>query len=220
MFTGIIQTIGSLKAVDAIGGDMRFTVASGSLDMSNVELGDSIANNGVCLTVIEKSGDSFSADVSRETLSCTTLGELTVGDKINLEKAMMPDNHFGGHMVSGHVDAVGEVVKRWSEARSVRFQFKAPGDLGKYIAAKGSICIDGISLTVNSVNGSLFDVNIVPHTLAQTNLADKHAGNRVNLEVDLVARYVERLLSFQSDETPDKPTLTREFLSENGFDGL
>ena len=218
MFTGIIQTIGSLKAVDAMGGDVRFTVASGSLDMGNVALGDSIANNGVCLTVIEKGRDSFSADVSRETLSCTSLGELVVGDKINLEKAMTPENHFGGHMVSGHVDAVGEVVKRWSEGRSVRFQFKAPGDLGKYIAAKGSICIDGISLTVNTVSGGLFDVNIVPHTLVETNLGDKHAGSRVNLEVDLVARYVERLLSFQRDEVSDKPTLTREFLSKNGFD--
>lgn len=194
MFTGIIQSLGSIGAIQPKGGDVRLHVKTGDLPMHNVELGDSIATNGVCLTVVEMNDHSFWADVSNETLDTSTLAHWKVGDAVNLEKAMTPETHFGGHIVSGHVDGVGEVISRRSEGRSERIVFKAPNELAKYIAHKGSITVDGISLTVNHVNGAEFGLNIVPHTLVNTVLDTYQAGRKVNLEVDVVARYLERLL--------------------------
>lgn len=156
MFTGIIQAVGKIRALQPIGGDLHLSIATGKLDMSDVQLGDSIAVNGVCLTAVVLDGSSFSADVSRETLSLTSIGQLNLGSKVNLEKALSLSTRLGGHLVSGHVDGLGEVVSRYEDARSVRFRLKAPDSLAKYIAAKGSICVDGTSLTVNKVEGAFF----------------------------------------------------------------
>lgn len=194
MFTGLIQAVGSLSHTESRGGDCRLTLATGTLPMAGVKLGDSIAVNGVCLTAIALGEHEFSADVSRETLSRTTLGNARVGTPVNLELALLPTTRLGGHLVSGHVDGLGLVIDRQADARSWRFVIEAPAALARYIAEKGSICIDGISLTVNSVDGARFGVNIVPHTLTETTLGHTVAGQRVNLEVDLLARYTERLL--------------------------
>lgn len=194
MFTGIIQAVGTLAAVENRGGDRRFRVQTGKLDLADVALGDSIAVNGVCLTAVELPGDGFVADVSGETLSRTTLGALNAGSRVNLEKALTPTTRLGGHLVSGHVDGVGKVVSRSVDARSVKFRIEAPAVLAKYIAEKGSICCDGVSLTVNAVDGAVFDLNIVPHTISETNIDGWTPGVAVNLEVDIIARYLERLL--------------------------
>lgn len=195
MFTGIITDIGVISAIDYQGGDVRLRVRTRNLPLDEVKMGDSIATSGVCLTVVGLPGDGFEADVSRETLAVTTVGDWQVGAPVNLELAMRADDRLGGHMVSGHVDGVGEVVSRTSEARCERFRLRAPEALARYVAQKGSICIDGTSLTVNAVEGCEFEVNIVPHTLELTVIDTYKAGSRVNLEVDLVARYLERLLS-------------------------
>jgi len=216
MFTGIIQAVGKIAAVEARGGDVRLRVAAGGLDMSDVALGDSIAVSGVCLTAVECLSGGFVADVSGETLARTTLGGLRAGDPVNLEKALTPSSRLGGHLVSGHVDGVGEVLTRTAEARSVRFRLRAPAELAKYIAQKGSICVDGVSLTVNGVQGAEFELNIVPHTLTATTLDGFHPGRRVNLEVDLIARYLERLLLGERAAQP-ATTLTPAFLAEHGF---
>lgn len=194
MFTGIIESVGQLRDSAPQGGDRRFDILVGSLDMTDVGIGDSIAVNGVCLTVIAFDTESFQADVSNETLACTTLGDLQPGAAVNLEKALTPTTRLGGHLVSGHVDGVGEVVSMRDDGRSVRIDVRSPTELLRYIAAKGSICLQGISLTVNSIEGDRFSLNIVPHTLAQTNLNTAAVGTRVNLEVDIIARYLERLL--------------------------
>jgi riboflavin synthase len=216
MFTGIIQAVGRITLLEKIGGDMRLRIDSGALDMRDVQRGDSIAVNGVCLTAIEHDTAGFSADVSGETLAHTTLGSLRTGTRVNLEKALTPSSRLGGHMVSGHVDGVGEVIERSAEARSVRFRVLAPAALARYIATKGSICLDGVSLTVNAVDGAQFDLNIVPHTLQATTLGELQAGNRVNLEVDLIARYLERLLLGERAADANA-TITRAFLAEHGF---
>jgi riboflavin synthase len=216
MFTGIIQAVGQVRERQLRGGDARLHIACDKLDMSDVALGDSIAVNGVCLTAVEFDAHSFSADVSGETLSRTTLGNLKVGTAVNLEKALTPSTRLGGHLVSGHVDGVGEVLKRWSDARSERFLLRAPAQLAKYIAQKGSICVDGISLTVNSVSGSEFELNIVPHTLQETTMAQYAPGYEVNLEVDIIARYLERLLLGDEAATPGEG-VTRALLAEHGF---
>lgn len=194
MFTGIIAAIGEILDIERRAGDLRLRIATGDLDLADVRLGDSIAVNGVCLTAVELSGDGFLADVSVETLSFTTCGLWRAGQRVNLEKALTPSTRLGGHLVSGHVDGVGEVVRRYPDARSERIRLKVPANLARYIAHKGSIAIDGTSLTVNGVEGAEFDVNIVPHTIAHTVIADYRSGTRVNLEVDLIARYLERLL--------------------------
>jgi len=181
------------------------------------DLGDSIATNGVCLTVVALTGRGFSADVSRETLSLTTLQRLRPGTRVNLEKALTLQTRLGGHLVSGHVDGVGEVVSRRNDGRSIRFRIKAPVDLAKYIAHKGSICVDGISLTVNAVDGAEFELNIVPHTLQETTLGDFMPGRRVNLEVDVIARYLERLLLGERAAQPTAGGITTTFLAEHGF---
>ena len=217
MFTGIIQAIGTLRDIQPKGGDLRLTLATGKLDMSDVALGDSIAVNGVCLTAVLFDQQSFSADVSRETLSLTSLGNLARGSKVNLEKALTLQTRLGGHLVSGHVDGLGEVVNRHDDARSVRFSIRAPDHLAKYIAMKGSICVDGTSLTVNKVDGSTFELNIVPHTLQETIMADYRSGTRVNLEVDVIARYLERLLLGEQAAQPTATGITEAFLAEHGF---
>ena len=198
MFTGIIQAIGSIDQTQAIGGDRKFLIKAPALDFSGVSVGDSIAVNGVCLTAVELTGHGFWADVSVETLSCTTLDELQAGSRVNLEKSLTPQTALGGHLVSGHVDGVGEITGIEKDARSVRVKISAPHDIAKYIAAKGSICIDGTSLTVNSVQDNIFDINIIPHTFANTLFGMYQKGSRVNLEVDIIARYVERMVSYQS----------------------
>jgi len=218
MFTGIVQAVGSIAGTESRGGDVRLRIRTGKLGLSGVVPGDSIAVNGVCLTAVDLPGDGFSADVSRETLSLTTLGGLGPGSPVNLEKALTLSTPLGGHLVSGHVDGIGEVVERWGDARSVRFRIQAPDVLARYIAPKGSICIDGTSLTVNTVQGSRFDLNIVPHTLAETVIGGYGPGTRINLEVDLIARYLERLiLGDRAADPGSESNVTGEFLAEHGF---
>ena len=216
MFTGIIQSVGKIAALDTREGDACVRISCGKLDMSEVNTGDSIAVSGVCLTVVEHSTAGFTADVSGETLNRTTLGRLRTGDAVNLEKALTLSSPLGGHLVSGHVDGVGVVVNRREAARSVQFRIRAPEALAKYIAGKGSVCVDGVSLTVNAIHGAEFEVNIVPHTLAETTLGTIKEDSEVNLEVDVVARYLERLmlgkLAAQSGSE-----ITREFLAQHGF---
>ncbi len=215
MFTGIIQSVGQIQSMQPQGGDQRIAVAIGALPMADVILGDSIAVNGVCLTVIDFDEHAFQADVSNETLACTTLGDLTVGAPVNLEKALLPTTRLGGHLVSGHVDGVGEIVALESDGRSLRFTLRAPQELARYIATKGSICVEGISLTVNRVEGREFGLNIVPHTLEETNLKNAEVGRPVNLEVDIIARYLERLL--MGAEDVGESGISRMLLAESGF---
>lgn len=217
MFTGIIAAIGSIRALSPKGGDVRVQVATGKLDLADVQLGDSIAVNGVCLTVVELPGDGFWADVSRETLACTAFINLKIGSRVNLEKALTPSSRLGGHLVSGHVDGVGEVISRADNARAVQFRIRAPRELARYIALKGSITVDGTSLTVNGVNGAEFDLTIVPHTLGETIMADYQAGRQVNLEVDLLARYLERLLLGDKAAEPAASAISESFLAEHGY---
>lgn len=194
MFTGIIEGVGRLVARESIGGDVRFSFNVGSLPFDTVQIGESIAVNGVCLTVIAFDGSSFHADASTETLSLTTLGTLVEGAVINLERAMRPSDRLGGHLVSGHVDGIGQVLSIHEDARALRWRFAAPKALLKYIAKKGSICVDGVSLTVNEADDEGFEVALIPHTVANTAFSAATVGSAVNLEIDLVARYVERLL--------------------------
>ena len=215
MFTGIIEAVGAVKRLEPVGGDLRFIIDSGSLDMGDVQIGDSIAVNGVCLTVIEFDSASFSADVSNETISLTSLKGLTAGGAVNLEKAMLPTTRMGGHLVSGHVDGLGTVVNKSGDARSIRIEIEVPGELKKYIAVKGSICIDGTSLTVNSVDDCIVGLNIVPHTQERTVIKHYSKGTKVNLEVDLVARYLETLLLNMDDK--DKGKVDMELLTRTGF---
>ena len=218
MFTGIIQAVGNIASLDQRGGDVRLAINSGKLPMMDVGLGDSIAVSGVCLTVIEESASGFSADVSGETLRRTMIGSLAVNDAVNLEKALTLETRLGGHLVSGHVDGIGTVTGRKEDSRSVQFTIEAPAELARYIAVKGSICVDGVSLTVNAVDGAAFELNIVPHTLSETTLLEYRAGRRVNLEVDLVARYLERLLLGEAAAQPgSKGQITRELLESCGF---
>ncbi len=216
MFTGIIQAVGKVVTREDRGGDARLRVAAGDLDLADVRLGDSIAVSGVCLTAVELPGDGFWADVSGETLSRTTLGALGPGDRVNLEKALTPTTRLGGHLVSGHVDGVGRVVERRPEARSVRFIIEAPRELARYIAEKGSIAVDGVSLTVNRVDGARFDMNIVPHTLQWTTIDEYAPGHPVNLEVDVIARYLERLVLGDRAADPEGG-VTLELLARNGY---
>ncbi|MDH4285888.1 MAG: riboflavin synthase [Gallionella sp.] len=197
MFSGIIADIGSIKQATDRNGGLRLAIATKALDLSDVQLGDSIAVNGVCLTVIERTADTFIVEVSRETLNCT-VGLDAQGAPVNLEKALRLADRLGGHLVSGHVDGVGEVIEFTDLGESWKLVVRAPQELAKYIAIKGSITINGVSLTINQVNGSEFSVNLIPHTLAMTNLKNLRAGSRVNLEIDLIARYVERMMQAQT----------------------
>lgn len=217
MFTGIIQAVGSVQRLERRGGDVRLHIACGKLDMGDVHPGDSIATSGVCLTVVEFGPAHFAADVSLETLGLTTLGQLAAGSRVNLEKALALGDRLGGHLVSGHVDGVGEVVSLRADARSTRYRLRAPAALARYIAQKGSVCVDGVSLTVNGVEGAEFELNIIPVTQQETVFGDYRPGTRVNLEVDLIARYLERLLQGDHAADPASDGITRELLARNGF---
>ncbi len=217
MFTGIIEAVGQLRALTPVGGDVRAQIDTANLDLGDVKLGDSIAVNGVCLTAVQLLPKGFVADVSRETLARTALHTLKPGSPVNLEKALTPTSRLGGHLVSGHVDGVGEVLSRHDTGRAVQFRLRAPAELARYIALKGSITVDGTSLTVNAVNGAEFELTIVPHTLQQTIMADYQAGRLVNLEVDLLARYLERLLLGERAAEPQSGGLSEAFLAEHGY---
>jgi riboflavin synthase len=216
VFTGIIEAVGRIAKLEPKGTDMRALIETGKLDLSDVKLGDSIAVNGVCLTAVGLPGQGFWADVSGETLARTNFGGFKVGDQVNLEKALTPTTRLGGHLVSGHVDGVGEVIERYDDGRSVRFRICVPDELAKYIAEKGSICVDGISLTVNAVDGAVFDLNIVPHTLQETTMNGFQPGTKVHLEVDIIARYLERMLLGDEAAKPGSG-ISLDFLSEHGF---
>ncbi|HJS22097.1 MAG TPA: riboflavin synthase [Steroidobacteraceae bacterium] len=193
MFTGIVQAIGTISALHQRQGDLELEIAPGDLKLAGARVGDSIAVSGVCLTIARLSASGFVADVSRETLACTTLDAAAVGRAVNLELALRAGEPMGGHLVAGHVDGVGRLLARREDGRSWRFEFAVPETLARYIAPKGSICIDGVSLTVNEVDGARFGVNLIPHTLTVTTLGALQADGRVNIEVDLLARYLERL---------------------------
>ncbi|MGY3870613.1 riboflavin synthase [Aeromonas crassostreae] len=217
MFTGIIEAMGTLTELRRQGEDVVLTVEAPGLDFSDVKLGDSIATNGVCLTVVALGDKRYSADVSLETLSRTGFAQAKVGDRVNLEKALTPSSRLGGHLVSGHVDGMGQVMSRQSCGRAIEYWIKAPGSLSRYIAEKGSIAVDGISLTVNAVKGDAFLLTIVPHTAEETTIARWKPGHRVNLEVDQVARYLERLLQGGAGAQAPSSTLTLEKLAQSGF---
>jgi len=195
MFTGIIQATGRVTRSEPRGGDLRLGIVAPEFDTSDVALGESVAVSGCCLTVVAHQGDTLAFDISNESLALTTLGDLGVGDRVNLEKALRLSDRLGGHLVSGHVDGIGRIVSIQTDARSQRWVIEAPPALARYIAAKGSVCVDGVSLTINTMEGARFGVNLIPHTLEQTTFGDRRVGDRVNLEIDMLARYVERLLA-------------------------
>ena len=222
MFTGIIESVGHVKSMQPVGGDIRLTIESDDLDFSDVKLGDSIASNGICLTVVAMGSNYYSVDVSRETIARTALESLKPGHIVNLEKAMLPTTRFGGHIVAGHVDGVGVINKVEKDARSIYIEIEIPKELAHYTATKGSITVDGISLTTNLVRDNIVSLNIIPHTAQVTNIG-KHwlLGNKVNIEVDIVARYLERLINKdnRSANTISNPQtdVTEAFLADNGF---
>jgi riboflavin synthase len=211
VFTGIIKAKGLIGAVEKRGGDVRLRVTTPALPWSEYEIGDSIAVNGVCLTAVRLLENGFDTDVSVETLDVTTLKQLTVGDAVNLEPALRVGDALGGHLVSGHVDGIGRMTAREDDARSIRMTFEVPGELSRYIARKGSICVDGVSLTINEVSGNTFGLNIIPHTAEVTTMGAYEAGTAVNIEVDLLARYIERMLGSEAGG------LSIDFLREHGY---
>lgn len=217
MFTGIVETIGTVKSTQNVGGDVRITIHAPEFSSREVNLGDSIAINGVCLTVIEHNGADFAFDVSIESINHTLIGDWQIGVKVNLEMALLPTTRLGGHLVSGHVDGLATLISMTEDARSWRMEFKVPENLKKYVAKKGSITINGTSLTVNSVDDNVFDINVIPHTFEVTTLGGLNVGDQVHIEVDLIARYLERLLA---GDTETKPTsnLSHAFLADHGFD--
>jgi riboflavin synthase len=211
MFTGIIKARGTIQAMDRRGGDVRLTVRSDGLPWGDYEVGESIAVNGVCLTAVALHDDGFDTDVSVETLDVTALGGLAVGSEVNLEPAISLGERLGGHLVSGHVDCTGKVVSRKADARSIRLAIEIPKEYARYVAKKGSVCVDGVSLTVNEVSGGTFELNIIPHTAEVTIIDDYAPGAVVNVEVDLLARYLERLLERDGDG------ISLEFLKSHGY---
>lgn len=211
MFTGIIQAKGSIAALERRGGDVRLSVQSDGLPFASYDVGESIAVNGVCLTAVELRADGFDTDVSVETLDVTSLGGLGVGDNVNLEPSLSLGDRLGGHLVSGHVDCLGTVTSRKADARSIRFTVEIPEEFARYVARKGSVTLDGVSLTVNDVSATSFEVNIIPHTADVTIIGNYAVGTNVNVEVDLLARYIERLLA------KDGEGLSMEFLKEHGY---
>lgn len=216
MFTGIILAVGKITQIEQKAGDVRLSIDTGKLSLADAALGDSIAVNGVCLTAVELSAHGFVADVSNETLSRTNLKLAASGTPVNLELALTPQTRLGGHIVSGHVDGLAVLLEKKPDGRSIRFKFKVPNELAKYIAEKGSICINGISLTINNVDGAMFSVNIVPHTLKETTLGLVEVNDKVNIEVDLLARYMERLMKGEAAAT-SAAGVTTELLRESGF---
>jgi len=211
MFTGIVKAKGSIGAIEKRGGDVRMTVLAVDLPWSEYAVGDSISVNGVCLTAVRLLDSGFDTDVSVETLDVTTLKQLAVGDAVNLEPALRVGDALGGHLVSGHVDGIGKVIARGDDARSIRMTFEVPDELSRYIAKKGSICVDGVSLTINEVSGNTFGLNIIPHTAEATTMGAYEVGTAVNIEVDLLARYIERMLGSEAGG------LSIEFLREHGY---
>ena len=211
MFTGIIKAKGTIRAMETRGGDVRLSVRSDGLPWSDYDVGESIAVNGVCLTAVALAEDGFDTDVSVETLNVTALGGLGVGSPVNLEPAISLGERLGGHLVSGHVDCTGRLVARDSDARSIRLAIEIPREYARYVAKKGSVCVDGVSLTVNEVSGNTFELNIIPHTADVTIIDDYAAGTVVNVEVDLLARYLERLLDTDSDN------ISIDFLKAHGY---
>ena len=217
MFTGIIESLGKVESIQNVGGDVRLRIHT-DLDMSDVHLGDSIATNGICLTVIDFGSNWYTADISRESLNRTTLEHWKAGQSVNVEKAMLPTTRFGGHIVSGHVDAVGEITVVRSDARSIYFEVTAPTEIARYLAEKGSVTVDGISLTINHLRGNVLSLNLIPHTAHRTNIGTWKAGTKVNLEVDVLARYIERLLmGDKAAETTQQSKISMDFLAQNGF---
>lgn len=219
MFTGIVECTGQVKSIQNIQGDVRVTIQT-ALDLSDVKLGDSIATNGICLTVVAWGQHWYAADVSRESLNRTTLADWTLGQIVNVEKAMLPTTRFGGHIVSGHVDVVGEIIAQRQDARSLYFEISAPPSIAQYLAEKGSVTVDGMSLTINHLNGSILSLNLIPHTAERTNISTWTIGRKVNLEVDILARYIERLLlGERAAHTPSTQSnqISLSFLAENGF---
>ena len=214
MFTGIIAAVGKIEARSQEEGEWRLKISTGDLDLSDVKIGDSIAVSGCCLTVVEKHATAFLADVSNETMRCTSLGTLEIGSAVNLEKAMLATDRFGGHIVSGHVDGVGHLIKVENEGQSIKMTFKIPSNLSKYVAVKGSICVDGTSLTVNEANDDYFAVNLIPHTQDETVSGSYQIGDNVNLEVDIIARYLERMNEGLNNKAHE---ITKGYLKENGF---
>jgi len=210
MFTGIVEERGQVAACEELQGSWRYKVSASTV-VEGVSLGDSIAVNGVCLTVAALSGATFAADVSNETLGLTTLGDLGAGSRVNLEPALALGERLGGHLVSGHVDGIGTVRSVAGDARSLRIAIGVPAALARYLAKKGSVCVDGVSLTINAVSGDTFDVNIIPHTAGETTIGQFAAGTRVNIEVDLLARYLERLLG--NNDTG----ISEDFLKAHGY---
>ena len=219
MFTGIIEAVGTIKAININAQGARLVIATNSLDMSDVNLGDSIATNGICLTVVDFEQHSYSADVSNETLNRTGFAHYNVGMQVNLEKAMLASTRFGGHMVSGHVDGISEVLSITNNGNSIEYWLSMPNDLAHYIAEKGSVTIDGTSLTVNALSDGKFRLTIVPHTVKETIFAHYQVGTKVNLEVDLIARYLERLLTKEStaEASAPKSNVTESLLQKAGF---
>lgn len=215
MFTGIIEAVGTIASLQHSGSDIRLKVDCPTLDMSDVALGDSIATNGVCLTVVEFGTNYYCADVSQETIKYTGFADYHEGMSVNLEKAMLPTSRFGGHIVSGHVDGVGEIARIIDQQKYIEVWVKMPADIAHYIAHKGSITVDGVSLTVNEVKGHEFMLWLIPHTLEKTIIGHYQTGTKVNLEVDVIARYLERLM--QGKQTEEKSDISMAFLAENGY---
>jgi riboflavin synthase len=212
MFTGIIKAIGKVRRIEPRGGDLRLTISSADLPWGEFTVGESISINGVCLTAVEFQQDGFVADVSLETTKVTALGNLAAGSKVNLEPSVSLGERLGGHLVSGHVDCVGQIKARETDARSVRLVIEIPAEYRRYVARKGSICVDGVSLTVNEVSDNTCSVNIIPHTAEVTIIGDYRIGTDVNIEVDLLARYLERLLENDADSS-----ITKDFLRAHGY---
>lgn len=194
MFTGIIQATGHISTIEKKGEDSHFVFDTGEMELSDMKLGDSISVNGVCLSIVEKESHLFAADLSKETLALTCFSNLKEGSRINLEKAMMLSDRINGHMVSGHVDGIGRIINKTDEGRSIKYSIEVPSELKKFISKKGSVSVDGVSLTINEVNNNSFDVNIIPHTLSETIFLEYDVDTRVNIEVDQIARYLDQLL--------------------------
>lgn len=218
MFTGIIEAQGHISAIDKKELDISLTITSNELDFSDIKIGDSIATNGVCLTVVNLTSNSYRVDLSTETLANSAFQDYKIGHRVNLEKAMLANTRFGGHIVSGHVDGIATVVKYQACGRAHEYWLETPQSLAKYIAPKGSITIDGISLTVNDVCDNRFKLTIIPHTLAKTSIANYKIGTKVNIEVDIIARYLERLVNYKPTSSPESK-VTMELLAKSGFIG-
>lgn len=217
MFTGIVKAQGTIDSIERHGSDARAVISPGGLSLTGIAIGDSLSVHGVCLTVTGFAADKFCVDISRETMDRTTFAELGAGDRVNLEPALTLSTPLGGHLVSGHVDDVGSIQLRESQGASELFRIQLPTPLSRYISEKGSVCVDGVSLTINRVDGASFDVQLIPHTLQQTTLGGYGPGQRVNIEVDLVARYVERLLQFGPAAETQASRITKAFLERTGY---